>query len=96
MNCGIFCLDYNTEGTFVGQSRVLKDWLDEEELITCYLDTEVESVEIEKGRIQSVLSKNRSRGDKISFLWKIFHRLHFPGLEKLLNFPVLEGKKELT
>ena len=57
MNCGIFCLDSTTEGTFVGQSRVLKDWLNEEELVTCYLDTEVESVEVEKGRIQSVLSK---------------------------------------
>ena len=24
---------FNTEGTFVGQSRVLKDWLNEEELV---------------------------------------------------------------
>ena len=81
----------NTEGTFVGQSRVLKDWLNEEELITCYLDTEVESVEIEKGRIQSVLSKNRSRGDKIVFYGKFF--IDCTGIGKVAELSGLRGEK---
>ena len=82
---------FNTEGTFVGQSRVLKDWLNEEELVTFYLDTEVESVEVEKGRIQSVISKNRSRGNKIVFYGKFF--VDCTGIGKVAELSGLRGEK---
>ena len=42
---------FNSEGTYIGQYRVLQDWIDKEKRIRFFRETELESVSTERGRI---------------------------------------------
>ena len=50
---------YNDEGTFVGQSRVLLDWVHSELRVRLFLKTELQSVEVTKGKIERILTEMR-------------------------------------
>ena len=82
---------YNEEGTYVGQARVLKDWVVSEKRIRFFLRTEVESLNFENGRIKSVTAKDHFGHSRIAFLGKYF--LDCTGAGKISELADIQGEK---
>ena len=63
---------FNSEGTYIGQAIAIHEWLKNEKRVKVFLDTELESVSFNKGRIRSIITVNRSLDFKTAFQGKCF------------------------
>jgi len=63
---------FNAEGTYIGQSRVLQDWIDKEQRIRFFRETEIESVSLEKGRIAVAFAKDHNLQQSIALHGKYY------------------------
>ena len=82
---------YNDEGTFVGQSRVLLDWVHSELRVRLFLKTELQSVEVTKGKIERILTKESSGNIHQAFLAKYF--IDCTGRGKIAELANIPGEK---
>ena len=82
---------YNDEGTFVGQSRVLLDWVHSELRVRLFLKTELQSVEVTKGKIERILTKESSGNIHQAFLAKYF--IDCTGRGKIAELANILGEK---
>ena len=82
---------YNDEGTFVGQSRVLLDWVHSELRVRLFLKTELQSVEVTKGKIERILTKESSGNMHQAFLAKYF--IDCSGRGKIAELANIPGEK---
>ena len=82
---------YNDEGTFVGQSRVLLDWVHSELRVRLFLKTELQSVEVTKGKIERILTKESSGNMHQAFLAKYF--IDCTGRGKVAELSNIPGEK---
>ena len=82
---------FNTEGTFIGQSRVLQDWIAKEDRIRCFKNTELESVFLEKGKIRAAVAKNHNLQELNAFHGKYY--LDCTGTGKIAELCDIPGEK---
>ena len=82
---------YNTEGTYIGQSRVLQDWISSEERIRFFRETELESVSLEKGRIIVAFAKDHNLHQSIALHGKYY--IDCTGVGKISELSGISGEK---
>ena len=81
----------NKEGTYIGITRVLRDWVEAEPKIKLFLNTEIEEVTHSKGHIQSVQGANALTSEKKSFIAEYF--LDCTGLGRMAELSGAKGEK---
>lgn len=82
---------FNTEGTYIGQSRVLQDWIDKEQRIRFFRETEIESVSLEKGRITVAFAKDHNLQKSIALHGKYY--IDCSGIGKIGELCRISGEK---
>ena len=91
MSYGINCLNLITEGTYIGQTRVLQDWIDKEEGIQYFRQTELESVSLEKGRIIVAFAKDHNLQKSFALHGKYY--IDCTGIGRISELCGISGEK---
>jgi hypothetical protein len=81
----------NKEGTYLGISRALRDWIETENKIKLFLNTEVEEVKTASGMINAVISRDNQSNERKSFVGKYY--LDCTGIGRLAELSGADGEK---
>lgn len=81
----------NKEGTYLGISRALRDWIETENKIKLFLNTEVEEVKTASGIINAVISRDNQSNERKSFVGKYY--LDCTGIGRLAELSGADGEK---
>lgn len=81
----------NKEGTYLGISRALRDWIEAENKIKLFLNTEVEEVKTASGMINAVISRDNQSNERKSFVGKYY--LDCTGIGRLAELSGADGEK---
>ena len=81
----------NKEGTYLGISRALRDWIETENKIKLFLNTEVEEVKTTSGIINAVISRDNQSNERKSFVGKYY--LDCTGIGRLAELSGADGEK---
>ena len=82
---------FNSEGTYIGQYRVLQDWIDKEKRIRFFRETELESVSTEKGRIIVAFAKDHNSQKSIALHGKYY--IDCTGIGRIGELCGISGEK---
>lgn len=86
-----YLFKFNPEGTYLGQEIALREWLKNEKRVKVHLGSELESVTCEKGRIRSIVARNRNFDTLTAFQGKYF--LDCTGNGRLAHLSGVDGEK---
>ena len=81
----------NKEGTYLGISRALRDWVEAENKVKLFLNSEVEEVKTASGSINAVISRDNLTNERKSFVGKYY--LDCTGIGRLAELSGADGEK---